>query len=205
MIQEKSYQLSEKHQGRSYISSAFTSIKINKCKPINNWLDNDPHFWNSPPTWGICRTGFKKNLGEGDYVFFVLPNNSELPQMIYAYMRIEEKITHLDAYPRFPQKRMGNKNPNGNIIVNQDGSYSKFDLEIHKDRFNEITNYYLVGSKSESKFLTSKEIEYLSRDFLKILQQVFNTNLTTIFKIIGRKGRVLNPGQIQTLLNWLNN
>jgi hypothetical protein len=38
-------------QGRIYISGAFTNLNYVKCKPNNEWLDNDPHFWSNPPTW----------------------------------------------------------------------------------------------------------------------------------------------------------
>jgi hypothetical protein len=40
------------------------------------WLDNDPHFWEPPPTWGICRTDSRRVVKVGDYIFFVLPKAS---------------------------------------------------------------------------------------------------------------------------------
>ncbi len=118
-------------QGRIYISGAFTTIN-----PSNGRLNKDPHFWTMPPTWGICRTDYRKTINIGDYAFFVLPQTSELPQMIYGYLRVSEKITHIEAFdrPELQEKRMGNKNPNGNIIVNAKGQYNRFDYNIHKDR-----------------------------------------------------------------------
>ena len=190
-------------QGRIYISSAFTNIKNVKCKPNKDWLDNDPHFWTNPPTWGICRTDFRKMLDKDDYVFFVLPKNIELPQMIYGYIRIIEKIPHIEAFIRFPNKRMKNGNPNGNIITDEFGNYNKYDLGAHRKRFENIKQYYVVGDVTESKFLKSKKIESMAAEFLPILKKIFDTNSNTIFQIIGRKGRKLNQSQIHALLNWL--
>lgn len=191
-------------QGRIYISSAFTNIKYVKCKPNKDWLDNDPHFWKAPPTWGICRTDFRKMLDKDDYIFYVLPKKAELPQMIYGYIKVIESILHIEAYKRFPQKRMGNENPNGNIIVNEAGNYNRFDNEVHKDRFEQIKKYYIVGDNYKSKFLKPEKIIRLSKTFLYTLQKVFNSNAIDIFSIIGRKGRVLNEQQINILLKWLN-
>lgn len=191
-------------EGRIYISGAFTNIKYAKCKPNKNWLDNDPHFWNEPPTWGICRTDFRKKLDKNDYIFFVLPKEAELPQMIYGYIKIQESISHVEAYNRFPQKRMKNNNPNGNIIVDEFGNYNRFDNNVHKDKFERIKNYYIIGDKNNSSFLRPREIIKLSKYFLPTLQNIFNSKAADIFGIIGRKGRILNDAQIIKLLNWLN-
>lgn len=192
-------------QGRIYISGAFTNLKYDRCKPNKEWLDNDPHFWKSPPTWGICRTDFRRALNKNDYIFFVLPKNIELPQMIYGYMKIVENISHCEAFKRYPNKRMVNKNPNGNIITDIRGNYNKYDQGIHKDQFESIKKYYVVGDKTNSKLLKTEEIKHLSIYFLPTLQKVFNSKAPDVFSIIGRKGRVLNSTQIATLLTWLNN
>lgn len=191
-------------EGRIYISSAFTNLKHAKCKPNKEWLDNDPHFWCSPPTWGICRTDFRKMLNKNDYVFFVLPKNAELPQMIYGYIKIKKSITHLEGYKILPQKRMKNGNPNGNIIVDSNGEYNRYDNGIHKGNFDKIKEYYIVGDKSNSSFLKQSKIIRLSAQFLPTLKKLFNSQGKTIFQIIGRKGRKLNEFQINKLLTWLN-
>ena len=192
-------------QGRIYISSAFTNLKYSICKPNSEFLDNDPHFWNSPPTWGVCRTDFRSKLEKGDYIFFVLPKYTTLPQMIYGYMKIIDNITHIDAYKRFPQKRMKrNGNPNGNIIVGKNGEYNDYDDNIHEDRFAKIKQYYVVGDRIRSQFLKPEKIKLLAPTFLQTLNKVFNINPDNIFSIIGRKGRKLNEEQINTLLRWLN-
>jgi hypothetical protein len=198
-------------QGRIYISSAFTNLRYIKCKPNADWLDNDPHFWNSPPTWGICRTDYRRILEKDDYIFFVLPKNANgtngdtLPQMIYGYFKILEHIDHLTAYKRFPQKRMRNANPNGNIIVNADGTYNRYDNNAHKDRFNQIKEHYIVGDINDYRFLKPTEIRRLAPSFLLALNNLFSTKAMDIFEVIGRKGRTLNDIQVSKLVNWLNN
>lgn len=196
-------------QGRIYISSAFTNLRYVKCKPNSAWLDNDPHFWKSPPTWGICRTDFRKQLNKDDYIFFVLPKYSkdekdlDLPQMIYGYFKIVDHIDHLTAYKSFPQKRMRNTNPNGNIIVDANGHYNEFDGDVHRSRFSQIRKHYIVGHRSKNKFLKPQEIRRLAPTFLMTLNAIFQTDASDIFEVIGRKGRKLSDKQITRLLDWI--
>ena len=106
-------------EGRIYIASSFTEIGRGCGCGEPGRLGGDPHFWTVPPTWGICHTEYRRVLQPGDYVFYVLPRDARVPQMVFAYLKISEKITHLEAYQRrdLISKRMGDKNPNGNIIV----------------------------------------------------------------------------------------
>jgi hypothetical protein len=193
-------------EGRIYISGAFTTINCSNCGG-KEWLDNDPHLWSDPPTWGICRTDFRRVVKKGDYIFFVLPKKSELPQMIYGYLRVLEKITHIEAYhrPELRHKRMANKNPNGNIIVDADGNYNRFDKGVHKDRFEQIKQYYVVGDRRESEFLTEDHIKQFAPEFLAVLNATFGTHNDSVFGIIGRKGRRLTEKQVANLLTWLRN
>src|SRR5207302_3597272 len=98
-------------KGFIYIASAFHTVNRSKCGRGGSWVDNDPHFWTNPPTWGICRNDLRKRADPGDYIFFVLPRHGRHPQMIFGYLRIAEpKITHAAAYHRgdLKSKRMGN-------------------------------------------------------------------------------------------------
>jgi hypothetical protein len=191
-------------EGRIYISGVFTTVDRSKCGGVG-WLDNDPHFWNSPPTWGICRTDFRRVIKVGDYIFFVLPKASELPQMVYGYFKVREKICHMQAYARreLRRKRMGNKVPNGNIIVDARGRYNQFDGGPHKDRFSEIKPYYIIGDTNESAFLSEERIRRLAPGFVGILNRVFRTREKSAFGIIGRKGRRMSEEQVGRLLAWL--
>jgi hypothetical protein len=101
-------------------------------------------------------------------MFFVLPLGAELRQMVYGYFRVKEKITHEQAYlrPELESKHMGHKNPNGNIIVDANGQYNKFDGNVgHRDRFEAIKEYYIIGDEADSEFLTEEKIKQLEPGF----------------------------------------
>jgi hypothetical protein len=193
--------------GRIYISSAYLNVKKTDCGDSEDFLDNDPHFWKSPPTWGICRTDYRRTVNVGDFVFYVLPANAKLPQMIYAYMCVKEKINHWEAYnrPELINKRMGNKNPNGNIIVDGKNQYNRFDLGAHFDRFKEVRKYYVIGDARKSRKLQEPTIRRLAPDFVPVLRKVFRAKGAMPHDILTRKGRRLNEEQVRMLLEWLNN
>ena len=60
-------------KGYIYIASAFDTVNLSTCGQKGSWVDNDPHFWTYPPTWGICRNDIRAKAEEGDSIFFVLP------------------------------------------------------------------------------------------------------------------------------------
>jgi hypothetical protein len=190
-------------EGRIYISGVFSTIKRSKCGQVG-WLDNDPHFWTSPPTWGICRSDLRRVINQGDYVFFVLPKASNLPQMVYGFIKVNEIISHFQAHarPELRNKRMGNKNPNGNIIVDQKGLYNRYDRGVHRDKFERIKDYYIVGDMSESAFFTEAKIKALAPEFLTMLNQLFCTHADSVFGVLGRAGRKMSEEQVKTLLVW---
>ena len=187
-------------KGYIYISGAFTTVRRSKCGGAG-WLDNDPHFWTQPPTWGICRTDLRRCVDSDDYVFFVLPKASELPQMVYGYLRVRERITHVEAYRRrLASKRMGpGKKPNGNIIVTADGSYNPSDGRAsHKRRFDAIKEHYVIGDTAKSEFFAPAKI-----NFLDYLNNLFHTSGRSVFDVVRRGGRRLNERQVHRLLRWL--
>lgn len=192
-------------EGRIYISGVFTTVNRNKCGGGVGWLDNDPHFWTWPPTWGICRTDFGRVIKVDDYIFYVLPSASELPQMVYGYLKVREIITHMEAFarPELGRKRMRERIPNGNIIVNANGRYNRLDGGYHKDRFDEIKRSYVIGDTKESSFLSEDRIRQLAPSFLPILNKVFGTRKDSVFGILGRKGRRMAEKQVRGLLAWL--
>jgi hypothetical protein len=56
-------------KGYIYIASAFETVNRSACGQKGSWVDNDPHFWTSPPTWGICRNDLRAGAEIGDFVF----------------------------------------------------------------------------------------------------------------------------------------
>jgi len=186
--------------GRIYISGSFSSIDVEKT------TDNDPHFWNSPPTWGICRPDFLRNVKIGDFVFYVLPSKIKLPQMIFAYIKVKEIITHDKAYKRFPLKRMiPYSKPKGNILVDEYGNYNRLDYGYHRSNFELRKQFYVVGCQRDSRLFSFEEIISLSHNFNNTLNKIFKVRnkSKSNFEIISRGGRKLNQQQVETLLNFL--
>jgi hypothetical protein len=193
-------------KGFIYIASAFHTVNRSKCGRGGAWIDNDPHFWTDPPTWGICRNDLRRRSDCGDYIFFALPRHGRHPQMIFAYMRIaEDKITHLAAYHRtgLRSKRMGNKNPNGNILVDANGNYNRFDAGVHKHQFPRMKDEYAIGDPAKSRMLDDRAITALAPQFLSKLGSIIGISGSRAIDIISRRGRQLNEHQIKRLLFWL--
>lgn len=192
-------------KGYIYIASAFETVNRSPCGQAGSWIDNDPHFWSSPPTWGICRNDLRAGASIGDFVFFVLPRHGRHPQMIFAYLKIAEKITHVEAFgrPTLLSKRMGNKVPNGNIIVNSTGGYNKFDVGAHRYKFDKIKKHYAVGDETASRMLTAKEIQARAPQFVSTLSSIVGVSGSRAIDIISRKRRILTARQVKLLLGWL--
>jgi hypothetical protein len=193
-------------KGYIYIAGAFETVNRSVCGQKGAWVDNDPHFWTSPPTWGICRNDLRAKAKVGDIVFFVLPRRGRHPQMIFGFLEITETLSHIDAFrrPDLQSKRMGNKTPNGNIIVDAGGGYNRFDGGAHRHKFDRIKSHYAVGCETKSRMLTSEEIRRLAPTFLTTLGSILGVPGARAIDIISRKGRVLTAAQATALVTWLN-
>lgn len=194
-------------KGLIYIAGSFHSVRRSVCGGGKEWIDNDPHFWSQPPTWGICRNDLRRRADNGDYIFFVLPKAAKHPQCIFGYMKIKEKISHASAFVRsaLRAKRMGNKIPNGNIIVDASGRYNRFDGEAHRHMFDRIKDEYAIGEIACSRLLTETEIDALAPDFVPMLQRVLNNSEgKTPIDLISRYGQTLSPAQVQSVLEWID-
>lgn len=125
--------------------------------------------------------------------------------MIFAYIQIAEKITHLAAYHRsdLHSKRMGNKNPNGNILVDAKGSYNRFDAGVHERQFHRMKDEYAIGDPTKSRMLDDRAIRSLAPHFLFTLGSIIGITGNRGIDIISRHGRQLNENQIKRLLSWL--
>ena len=192
-------------KGFIYIAASFLTVNRSKCGQGGAWIDNDPHFWTQPPTWGICRNDLRRRANVGDYIFYVLPKRGRHPQTIFAYLKIREKITHIAAFNRqdLRSKRMGNKNPNGNIIVDKYCRYNRYDAGAHKRIFHKIKDEYVIGDKSKTKMLSDRNIRSLAPDFISTLSSIIGIAGDRPIDIISRKGRELSDDQVNKLLLWL--
>src|SRR5260370_29408948 len=193
-------------KGIMYIAQYFETVNRSKCGRGRTWIDNDPHFWTSPPTWGICRPDWRSKADKGDYVFFVLGARARHPQMILGYLRIAKFLTHEQAFRcrTLRSKRMGNKNPNGNIIVDKSGGYNRFDGGRHKATFARIKDRYAVGAPQGSRLLTSREIRHLAPRFVPTLQKILGRDGARPIELISKHGRELSEARTHSLLRFLN-
>lgn len=162
-------------------------------------------FWTNPPTWGICRNDLLRRVEIGDYVFFVLPKIAKHRQMIFGYLRVAEVISHSDAHRRRNprSKRMANKNPNGNIIVDEQGEYNRLDVGAHRHVFQKVKQRYIVGSPRASRFLTGQEIERLAPSFVHTLSRILGRSGNTAIELVSRYGCELSEAQVKDLLRWI--
>ncbi len=125
--------------------------------------------------------------------------------MIYGYMKVVEIITHAEAYhrPELNLKRMGNKNPNGNVITDERGLYNRFDAGVHKWNFEKIKRRYAIGSEKESEFLAPQKIRRLAPEFLPVLNRIFGVNESRVIDVVSRWGSVMSDRQVSVLHEWL--
>jgi len=193
-------------KGIIYIAGSFETVRSATCGRGKEWIDNDPHFWTIPPTWGICRNDLRRKAEPGDIVFYVLPMHAKHPQCIFGYIKINEIITHVQAWhqPNLRSKRMGNKNPNGNIIVTSDGTYNRYDAGAHLHMFERVKGRYAVGDIKHSRLLSAEEIERLAPDFVRTLSRVMGGAGNRAIDFISRAGSILNEKQVNQLLIWID-
>ena len=193
-------------KGIIYIAGSFGAIRKGGCSRGKELIDNDPHFWTSPPTWGICRNDLRRKAEPDDVVFYVLPVKAKHPQSIFGYITIKEMISHLEAWhrPDLRSKRMGNKNPNGNIIVSGSGAYNRYDAGAHLHMFDRVKPFYAVGDPMRSRILSAKEIERLSSGFIRILSIVMGGAGKRPIDFISRCGSIIDEQQVNQLLKWVD-
>lgn len=193
-------------KGYIYIASSFETVNRSVCGQKGSWIDNDPHFWISPPTWGICRNDLRATADPGDVVLFVLPRRGRHPQSLFGYLTIESVISHHAAYhtPSLKSKRMGNKHPNGNIIVTSTGQYNRFDNGAHFHKWQKIARHYAIGKESGSRLLSASEIQRKAPTFLPTLRAILGRSGSRAIDVISRKGARLTASQVQKLLVWAN-
>ncbi len=193
-------------RGYIYIAGSFETVNRSTCGQKGSAVDNDPHFWTQPPTWGICRNDLRATAKVNDVVFFVLPKKGRHPQSIFGYITIERIVTHFEAYqmPHLISKRMENKTPNGNIIVNSSGGYNQFDDGAHEGNFDKIKRHYAIGNVIQSRFLTHEEICKLAPSFVVKISQTLGKSGSRPIDIISRKGALLSSSQVANLLAWIN-
>src|SRR5262245_13311732 len=125
--------------GKIYIESTGYDPELGKAI-------NDPHL-GPRPTLGACRPDIRKQLKVGDHIFVVSGKVRGAEQFIMGGFEIEEKIHATEAYLRFPELRMREKDDGkvtGNIIV--DGLGRHHPLDTHTpESFDRRAENYVIG------------------------------------------------------------
>jgi hypothetical protein len=66
---------------------------------------NDPLF-SKIPTLGACMPNIRRLVTRGDFIFVVSGRTPAVQQYVVGGFRVEERISALAAYDRFPENRL---------------------------------------------------------------------------------------------------
>jgi hypothetical protein len=180
----------------SYVYIASSGTDPGAGSPLD-----DPLF-GPVPTLGACVPNLRRLVTKGDWLFVVSGRRSNLAQYLIGGLQVEEKITALAAYQRFPQYRM-QRDAHGDITGNipVDASGVKHPLDTHPlEGFDRRVNDYLVGGRSV-ELQTKREIEVGRERTLKFLSEMRQRPANRAFDTIGRASR-LNDEEVQKVLKW---
>ena len=156
------------------------------CDPVEGKHIKDPYL-GPKPSLGACRPDIRKRVQKGDHIFVVSGKVPGFPQVVLGGFEVEEKISAIEAYERFPEQRLRllpNGEVTGNVIVSAKGT--QHNLDHHdKSTFNQRIENYLVGTNPIA-LLTPEEIYEGRLWTLEILQEVFGKKGNSVRQIIGR-------------------
>lgn len=156
----------------------------------------DPYL-GPQPTLGACRPDIRETLQKGDQIFVVSGKIATSDQYVIGGFEIDEKISAIEAYHRFPDLRLRKLDDGqitGNVIVTADGT--QHDLDRHKSFGRRIENY--VVGKNPVVLSTPAEVAEGRRLTLEILRDVMEKKGDSIRAIIGRCSN-LTEKQIEKL------
>jgi len=160
----------------------------------------DPYLGPNP-SLGACRPDIRKVLQLGDFIFVVSGKLKNVEQVVMGGFQIAEKISAMEAYDRFPDRRL-RRLPDGqitgNIITSADGSQHPLD---NHDKFNYRTKNYIVGT-NPIILQTTQEMDEGRQQTLDMLRSVFDKRGNSVREVIGRCSN-LNEKQILKLYDML--
>lgn len=145
---------------------------------------NDPYL-GPVPTLGACRHDIREKLQKGDHIFVVSGKVPNVDQVVLGGFEIAEKISAIEAYERFPERRLRllpNGQLTGNVIVTAKGEQHELD---NHDQFARRIENYIVGTNPIA-LLTPEELAEGRHRTLDILREVFVKKGNSIREIIGR-------------------
>ena len=143
----------------------------------------------------------RRAVSLGDHIFVLSGRKEGFKQYIVGGFEVDEKISALAAFERFPGNRLHvrpDSTVGGNVIVDQAGSHST--LDYHANFEKRIENY-IVGRKpiyleSEASIASARE---LTPEFLSDLLKKEGARPS---EILGR-WRKLDEPQVNQLRDWL--
>jgi hypothetical protein len=162
---------------------------------------NDPYLGRIP-TLGACMPNIRRQVVEGDQIFFVSGRMRDVRQFIVGGFTVEEKITAMAAFQRFPGHRLRTAENGaiaGNIIVDSRGRHHRLD---NHDGFQQRIENYIVG-RDPVVLTQPHEIAKGRDETVDILGEVMRKRGTKPFDIIGRSSK-LNEEQVLELRHWLS-
>lgn len=154
-------------------------------------------------TLGACMPNIRQNVVRKDWIFVVSGRIQQLPQYIIGGFQVEEKISAIEAYSRFPEYRLRKNEAGetlGNIPVDRRGN--KHPLDKHSDDgFERRAQNYLVGGESIF-FDKPSEIERSRNETLSVLRNIRGKEGNRPIDIIGR-GIKVDDVKLSNLLDWM--
>jgi hypothetical protein len=165
---------------------------------------NDPIF-KKTPTLGACMPNIRRVVTKGDYIFVVSGKTPSVQQYVVGGICVEEKISALVAYKRYPEYRLAEDSRGklqGNIIVNAKGHQHKLD-QHDPDTFERRIENYIVGSKSVA-LRNEREIALSRAQTLDKLSSILQRPKgNRVIDVMSRWAK-LNETQVNEMLDWLN-
>ena len=151
---------------------------------------------------GARRPDIRKQVKQGYHFFVVSGRVAGAQQYVVGGFAIEQKITQLAAYTRFPENRQY-VSPMG--ILSATSSCSKMashnPIHYHTNFENRVDNY-IIG-QDPIVLETPEEIRRGRAETLTALKEIFHRESDNVFKVIGR-GRRLNEDQVEQMRRWLS-
>lgn len=168
--------------------------------PGHGWDLNDPIF-GDVPTLGACVPNIRRAVEIGDYIFVVSGRVRNEKQFVVGGFRVDEKISALAAFKRFPVNRLRVSEDGtlqGNIIVNSRGEHHA--LDNHDNFAARIQNYIVGGDPVVLETPTQQRAG--REETIPFLNHLFGREGERVFDAIGRHRKMTEP-QVKQTIDWL--
>ena len=139
----------------------------------------------------------------GDFIFVVTGKVPQVQQYVVGGLRVEEKISMLAAYTRFPENRLhrdAEGRVQGNVIVTADGAQHPLDHHSADTFANRVKNF-IVGSDPVA-LESEREVELGRAQTLPKLSEVLGKRGNRVIDVMSRWAKV-DEAQVRHLLGWL--